>query len=147
MVHRHPERSIGARCTVWCLRTLHPRSHKYGAQVRNPISTYGVDAQSTASQYGPNSPQRVPPTGPCFSPAEPEPGRSPRPGPGFDFGGPEPSKARAFEPGPSPENTINLGCSSGAWLPFTFSHAFPKAVIPPGYAENIKQSGIGLLSK
>ncbi|KAF8490484.1 hypothetical protein JB92DRAFT_2754398, partial [Gautieria morchelliformis] len=28
-----------------------------------------------------------------------------------------------------------------------FSHAFPKAVIPPGYAENIKQSGIGLLSK
>ncbi|KAF8508322.1 hypothetical protein JB92DRAFT_2832415 [Gautieria morchelliformis] len=26
-------------------------------------------------------------------------------------------------------------------------YAFPKAVIPPGYAENIKQSGIGLLSK
>ncbi|KAF8518320.1 UDP-Glycosyltransferase/glycogen phosphorylase [Gautieria morchelliformis] len=32
-------------------------------------------------------------------------------------------------------------------IPFIFSHASAKAVIPPGYAEKIKQSGIGLLSK
>ncbi|KAF8459776.1 UDP-Glycosyltransferase/glycogen phosphorylase [Gautieria morchelliformis] len=32
-------------------------------------------------------------------------------------------------------------------FPFIFSHASAKAVIPPGYAEKIKQSGIGLLLK